>query len=97
VEQKYKKSTFTTFKKSLTKVRGFTMRCLKFFASLFLKVEMTGLEQIFVFSLLLALLLSFYFFINHLVMKNKKYALTFNTWQFPMLLALFIDAVYHIC
>lgn len=58
---------------------------------------MTNLEKIFVFSLLIALLISFYFFISHIVMRDDKHKKIFNSWQFPMLLAIFIDSIYHFC
>jgi hypothetical protein len=52
------------------------------------------IQNLFVFSLFTALLLSFYFFIDTLIFKNKEHSLIFSTWQFPMLLALFVDTVY---
>lgn len=52
------------------------------------------IQNLFVFCLLLALLLSFYFFIDTLVFKNKEHSPIFSTWQFPMLLALFVDTIY---
>ena len=58
---------------------------------------MTGLEKIFVFSLLIALLISFYFFVSNMVLKDKQHEKIFNTWQFPMLFAVFIDSIYKFC
>ena len=52
------------------------------------------LKYIFIFFLLGALLISFYFFIDILVLKNTHYSDIFNTWQFPMLLALYLDVIY---
>jgi len=52
------------------------------------------LKYIFQFCLLGALILSFYFFIDVIVFKNKTYTDIFSTWQFPMLLALFMDVMY---
>ena len=53
------------------------------------------LEIVFKFFLFAALTLSFYFFVDVLVFKNKRYKHVFSTWQFPMLLALFIDTMYY--
>lgn len=58
---------------------------------------MTNLERIFIFSLLIALLISFYFFVSHIVLKDNKHSKIFTTWQFPMLLAIFIDSIYNFC
>ena len=51
-------------------------------------------QQIFILSLFIALLLSFYFFIDILVFKNKDHSPLFSTWQFPMVLAIFVDTIY---
>lgn len=51
-------------------------------------------QKIFVVCLFVALLLSFYFFIDILVFKNKDHSPLFSTWQFPMLLAIFVDTIY---
>jgi hypothetical protein len=56
-------------------------------------IQLSALFQIW---LLGALLISFYFFIDVLVFKNKTYSHIFSTWQFPMLLAIFIDTFYHL-
>jgi hypothetical protein len=52
------------------------------------------LQNIFLLCLFTALLLSFYFFIDTLVFKNKAHSTVFSNWQFPMLLALFVDTIY---
>jgi hypothetical protein len=52
------------------------------------------LKQLFQLCLLVTLLLSFYFFIDITVLKNKTYTNMFSTWQFPMLLALYMDTIY---
>jgi len=57
---------------------------------------MFPLGVIFNFCLLTALLISFYFFIDVLVFKNKHNSIIFSTWQFPMLLAIYIDTIYHL-
>jgi hypothetical protein len=57
---------------------------------------MIPLNKLFQICLLGALIISFYFFIDVLVFKNKTYSKNFSTWQFPMLLAIFIDTFYHL-
>jgi len=57
---------------------------------------MTTLSNIFNFFLLGALLISFYFFIDILVFKNKQHSNVFSTWQFPMLLAIYLDTIYRL-
>jgi hypothetical protein len=51
---------------------------------------------IFKISLLITLLLSFYIFIQGLIIKHKHYNSIYNNWQFPMLLAIFVDALNKI-
>lgn len=46
------------------------------------------------YSLLVALLTSFYIFVNTLILKDDKHKKIYSTWQFPMLLAIFIDTIY---
>jgi len=57
---------------------------------------MVLLKPVFHFLLLGALLISFYFFIETLVFKNAKYRDVFSTWQFPMLLAIYLDTIYQL-
>jgi len=54
------------------------------------------LQNIFVLSLFVTVLISFYFFIDVLMFKNKDNSKLFNTWQFPMLLAIYIDIIYSL-
>jgi len=42
-------------------------------------------------TLFLIVLLSFYIFIMTIFMKSTQYKAAFSTWQFPMLLAIFLD------
>ena len=49
---------------------------------------------VFQLSLLLTLILSFYIFIRSIFYKDHSKRRLFDAWQFPMLLALYIDAVY---
>ncbi len=50
-----------------------------------------SLEIFFKLSLILTLFLSFYIFISVTIYKNPTYKPIFSTWQFPMLLAIFLD------
>jgi len=54
------------------------------------------IKKIFKFLLLIVLLISFYFFIDVLIFKNKDYYTIFTTWQFPMLLAIYVDVNRYI-
>ena len=58
---------------------------------------MKNLEKIFVFTLLISLLISFYFFISHMVLRENNHSKIFTTWQFPMLLALLFDVYIIEC
>jgi hypothetical protein len=51
-------------------------------------------QNVFIFCLFVAMLLSFYFFVDILVFKHKDHSQIFSTWQFPMLLAIFVDTIY---
>ena len=42
-------------------------------------------------TLFIAILLSFYIFVTTLITKEKHHKRLFSAWQFPMLLAIFID------
>ena len=52
------------------------------------------IQNLFMICLFIVLVISFYFFIDVLVLKNRDNSKIFGTWQFPMLLALFIDSYY---
>ena len=53
------------------------------------------LQRIFQLALFMTLLLSVYIFIQTMIFNhNNKNKRLFNTWQFPMLLALFLDTLY---
>lgn len=43
-------------------------------------------------ALLLVLILSFYMFIVTYIYKSSEFKNMVNSWQFPMLLAIFVDA-----
>lgn len=57
---------------------------------------MVKLNIFFQIFLLGALLISFYFFIDILVFKNNNHSDIFSTWQFPMLLAIYLDTIYRL-
>ena len=50
--------------------------------------------NLFNFSLFITLILSFYIFVRSLFFNDNDKRRIFSTWQFPMLLALYIDAIY---
>ena len=50
---------------------------------------------VFQMTLLLALILSIYIFVKTLVLKHDEHARLFNNWQLPMILALYLDSIYH--
>ena len=56
--------------------------------------NITVLQNIFIICLFIVLLISFYFFIDTLVFKNKDSLKIFSAWQFPMLLAIYVDTIY---
>jgi hypothetical protein len=51
-------------------------------------------SNLFNFSLFITLILSFYIFVRSLFFNDNDKKRIFSTWQFPMLLALYIDAIY---
>ena len=55
------------------------------------------LDKFFKILLFIVLILSFLHFIDSVFLEGKNYPMDskFSTWQFPMLLALFIDAIYY--
>jgi hypothetical protein len=52
-------------------------------------------EYLVLFGLFLAVLGSGYIFVVSIIFKERTFAGFFNTWQFPMLLAIFIDSAYY--
>lgn len=52
------------------------------------------IQNIFILCLFIVLVISFYFFVDTLILKNKDNSKIFGTWQFPMLLAIYIDTIY---
>lgn len=54
------------------------------------------LKNFFLFFLLGATLISIYLVIDVLLLKRKNNLEIFNTWQFPMLLALTLEVIYNL-
>ena len=53
------------------------------------------LEYIIVLSLFIATLGTAIVFIDTVILQDSTFAGFYSSWQFPMLLALFIDAAYY--
>jgi uncharacterized integral membrane protein len=51
-------------------------------------------KWILIVSLLIAILSSLFIFIMVVVLDNKEYKTIFTAWQFPMILAVFLDLFY---
>lgn len=51
------------------------------------------MKYFFIVCLLLATIMSFYIFVNVLFLKDPQFKDIFSTWQFPMLLAITVDAI----
>jgi hypothetical protein len=53
------------------------------------------LEKIILLCLFIATLGTGYIFVVTIIFKDLTYAGFFNSWQFPMLVAIFIDTAYY--
>ncbi len=53
------------------------------------------LEHLIVLCLFIATLGTGYIFIVSIIFRDTTYAGFYNSWQFPMLLAIFIDTAYY--
>jgi hypothetical protein len=53
------------------------------------------IEVAFKLTLFTAMIISFYIFVINLYSKKNKYSHIFSTWQFPMLLAIFLDVYLY--
>jgi len=53
------------------------------------------LEQVILSGLLVAVIGTGYIFILTIIFKEKTFGGIFNSWQFPMLLAIFIDMAFY--
>lgn len=52
-------------------------------------------HMLFLLFLIGSTICSLYLFVDVLIMKNKRWEHFFNTWQFPMLLALTLEVIYN--
>lgn len=60
-----------------------------------LYLKLNSIQILFVSLLLVCLLISFYMMVITLFSKDNTHNHIFSAWQFPMLLAIFIDIIYH--
>ena len=57
--------------------------------------KLNKIQVLFVVLLCACLVISFYIMVVTLFSKNNTHNRIFSVWQFPMLLAIFIDTIYH--
>jgi hypothetical protein len=57
--------------------------------------KLNNIQALFVVLLCACLVISFYIMVVTLFSKNNTHNRIFSVWQFPMLLAIFIDTIYH--
>jgi len=74
-------------KVSTTPEKYFNKYCYMRFRSL--------LVRLILLALLVAVIGTGYIFVATIIFKDTTYAGFYNSWQFPMLLAIFIDAAYY--
>jgi predicted membrane channel-forming protein YqfA (hemolysin III family) len=60
-----------------------------------LHLNLNSIQFIFVFLLFICLLISFYIMVVTLFSKDNTHNRIFSVWQFPMLLAILFDTIYH--
>jgi predicted membrane channel-forming protein YqfA (hemolysin III family) len=60
-----------------------------------LYLNLNSIQFIFVSLLFICLLISFYIMIVTLFSKDNTHNRIFSVWQFPMLLAVLVDTIYH--
>jgi predicted membrane channel-forming protein YqfA (hemolysin III family) len=60
-----------------------------------LYLNLNSIQFIFVSLLFVCLLISFYIMIVTLFSKDNTHNRIFSVWQFPMLLAVLVDTIYH--
>lgn len=53
------------------------------------------IEYTLLLCLFIATIVSGYIFVVSIIFKQTTYAGLYNSWQFPMLLAIFIDSAFH--
>ncbi len=57
--------------------------------------KLNTIQALFIILLFLCLIISFYIMVTCLFSKDNTHNRIFSVWQFPMLLALLIDTLYH--
>ena len=57
--------------------------------------KLNKIQALFLVLLCVCLVISFYIMVATLFLKNNTHNRIFSVWQFPMLLAIFIDTIYH--
>jgi predicted membrane channel-forming protein YqfA (hemolysin III family) len=60
-----------------------------------LYLNLNCIQFIFVSLLFVCLLISFYIMVVTLFSKDNTHNRIFSVWQFPMLLAVLVDTIYH--
>ena len=60
-----------------------------------LYLKLNSIQILFVSLLLVCLLISFYMMVITLFSKDNTHNRIFSVWQFPMLLAVLVDTIYH--
>jgi predicted membrane channel-forming protein YqfA (hemolysin III family) len=60
-----------------------------------LYLNLNSIQFIFVSLLFVCLLISFYIMVVTLFSKDNTHNRIFSVWQFPMLLAVLVDTIYH--
>lgn len=59
-----------------------------------MQIQKRYIQFILIISLFIALLSSLYIFIQAFFYKDKSHFSIYNTWQFPMILAMLIECMY---
>jgi hypothetical protein len=57
--------------------------------------KLNNIQALFIVLLSCCLVISFYIMMITLFSKNSTHNRIFSVWQFPMLLAILIDTIYH--
>jgi hypothetical protein len=59
-----------------------------------MQIQKKYIQSTLIISLLVALLASFHIFIQAFFYRDKQHFTIYNTWQFPMILAMLIECIY---
>jgi hypothetical protein len=80
-------------------IKYFYIRIINYIVLMLLRTifsnKLNNIQVLFVVLLCACLVISFYIMVVTLFSKNKTHNHIFSAWQFPMLLAIFIDTIYH--